>query len=512
MTAKRIEVRPDSYVDSVKLLQISRVLQNRDGVTYAAAVMGTTANRDLLLEAGFQASDLAGAAANDLVLAVAAGSTEAADEALAAADEAMRHNASGSGEGDALSAPTPPRTLGEAVTSLPHANVALVSVPGDYAPLEAHKALSEGLHVLLFSSNVEEIDELALKQRAVDLGLLLMGPDAGTAMLGGAGLGFSNVVRAGPVRVVAAAGTGAQEVMTLLHRWGAGVSEVIGVGGRDLSDAIGGEMTRAAIKAEGKRTLLLVSKPPHPKVARGVLEALNGRRAVCAFLGLDQQLDAPNGVRIASTLEGAVVQTMALLGQEVPDLSTGLRAQASEAVATLSSPRRAVRGVFSGGTLCYEAMVVLSKRLGAVHSNTPLHDGWGLPAPDGAHVCLDMGEEQFTRRRPHPMIDPLARAEELRRAAGDPTTAVVLLDIVLGHGAHHDPVGELAGVLRALTGRHAPAVIAYVLGTDLDPQDAEAQRAALRDLGCLVAPTAARAALLAAAVASRQLEFATEVP
>jgi FdrA protein len=518
VTIRRVDVRRDTYVDSVGLLNVSRDMRQVADVVWANAVMGTTSNLDLLRETGFDARELEGLRANDLVLAVAAESHKAADQALQTAAEAFRGGEPAPEDRDTGAAS--PRSLDDAVAALSDANLALVSVPGAYAALETHKALTAGLHVLLFSDNVPLADEVELKRRAAQQGLLVMGPGAGTAMLGSTGLGFANAVRRGPVRVVAAAGTGAQEVMTLLHRWGSGVSDVIGVGGRDLSRAVRATMTRLAITAQrggsadrSDEALLLVSKPPDPDVAEAVLSALGGRRAVCAFIGLDRPLHPPRGVRVTSTLEGAVCETLALLGGEAPDPGAGLRRRAAAGAQTLAEKRRVVRGVFSGGTLCYEAMVVLSRRLGAVHSNTPLHSDWGLPAPGGAHVCLDLGEEEYTRHRPHPMIDPLARADELERAGADPTTAVVLLDVVLGYGAHPDPAGQLTKVLDPISRRdEGPVVVAYVLGTDEDPQSAPEQRARLEEAGCVIAPTGARAALLAAAIATRRPELAEESP
>lgn len=512
MTTRRLDVHRDAYVDSVGLLNVSRDMREVSGVEWANAVMATSANLDLLHDAGFDADDTAGLTANDLVVAVAADSEDAVAEALRVADESL-HSRTGATEVAAASE-TVPRSLEEAAATLGDANLALISVPGPYAALEAHKALSAGMHVLLFSDNVPLSDEAELKRRAADLGLLVMGPGAGTAMLAGAGLGFANVVRPGPVRVVAAAGTGAQEVSVLLHRWGSGVAEIIGVGGRDLSADVAATMTRQAIGAEpaGDGPLLLVSKPPSPDVAEEVLGALDGRDAVCAFVGLDETLPAPRGVRVASTLERAVLETLDLLGLAVPDPGAALRDDISAAQAGLDDSRRAVRGVFTGGTLCYEAMVVLSRHVGAVHSNIPLREEWGLPAPDGAHVCLDMGEEEYTENRPHPMIDPLSRADEITRAVSDPTTAVLLVDVVLGYGAHADPAGQLAQILGESWDRESgPVVVAYVLGTDDDPQRADAQRAELKEAGCVLAPTNARAALLAAAVACRRPELAEEV-
>ncbi len=508
MTSRRLEVHRDTYVDSVGLLNVSREMRTGPEVVWASALMGTPANAELLQQAGF---DVEGLRANDLVLAVEAETDAAAETAIEVAEQAIR-----AGEPTLDASPAAkrePADLAEAVAESGDANLALVSVPGPYAALEAHKALTAGLHVLLFSDNVPIADEVVLKQRAADRGLLVMGPGAGTAMLGGVGLGFANVVRSGPVRVIAAAGTGAQEVMTLLHHWGSGVSEVIGVGGRDLSRDVQATMTRMAIEAAGDQVLLVVSKPPDADVAESVLKALDGHRAVCAFIGLDRLAHAPEGVRMAPTLDQAVIDTLDLLGHDVPDPGANLAAVADRAVATLSPDRRAVRGLFSGGTLCYEAMVVMSKRLGPVYSNTPLREDLGLPAPDGAHVCLDLGEEEYTKGRPHPMIDPLARADELQRAWADTTTAVVLVDVVLGHGSHADPAGALAEALQQVGKLDGgPLVVAHVVGTELDPQSAPEQQARLEEAGCLVAPTGARAALLAAAIATRRPELAEEMP
>jgi FdrA protein len=517
MNHHHVEVRADTYVDSVKLMAVSRAMRDMDGVFWATAVMATPANIELLQDEGIDATALQDAKSNDLVLAALAESDDEAETAVRSALEELR----GGGGSDAASVPnrkTAPRTIETALRSFGQANTAIVAVPGPYAALESYKALEQGLHVLLFSDNVPLEDEVGLKQLAADRGLLLMGPGAGTAMLGGAGLAFANVVREGPVRVVAAAGTGAQEVMTLLHRWGSGVSHVIGVGGQDVKSAVGGLMMRSAIRATSDRdehVTLVVSKPPEPDVARAVLAELDGRRAVCAFMGLDEELDPPEGVGIARTLEEAVLLTLDALGIERPEPAPGMRALAEEAGQRLAPERDAVRGVFSGGTMCFESMVVLASRLGEIRSNTPLRPGWDLPAPDGAHICLDLGEEEYTRGKPHPMIDPLAREEELRRAAGQSSTAVVLLDVVLGHGSHEDPAGALAPVLADIGGgstSDGPTVIAYVLGTDDDPQHLSGQVERLQEAGCLVAPTVARAALLAAAVSSRRPDLLEEIP
>ncbi|HEX2235899.1 MAG TPA: protein FdrA, partial [Actinomycetota bacterium] len=287
-----VRVRPSSYVDSVVLMAATRAMRSSAGVEGASALMGTPANREALARDGFDPAETGAVGANDLVLAVRADSEEHAAAALSAAEDVLDRRAQGAPEPAAAG----PRSLPEATARLPGANVAIVSVPGEYAALEAHKALSLGLHVLLFSDNVPVEAEVELKRRAAREGLLVMGPGAGTAILSGVGLGFANAVRRGPVGVVSAAGTGAQEVTTLLHRWGSGVSHAIGVGGRDLSEEVGGAMTCAAIEAlradDDTRVLLVVSKPPSPAIAARVVAALEGGPAVAGLVGLAEGLPA----------------------------------------------------------------------------------------------------------------------------------------------------------------------------------------------------------------------------
>jgi FdrA protein len=508
--AALVNVRRDTYLDSVVLLSATRSLLDAPDVLWGAALMGTPANLDVLRQEGFDPQALANVRANDLVLVARASSQAAAAAALEATNATLfgRHPAPATGTRGHRA-----RVLSEAVEELPDANVAIISVPGQFATFEAQRALSAGLHVLLFSDNVAVDDEIALKERARHLGLFLMGPGAGTAMLGGVGLGFANVVRRGSVGVVAAAGTGAQEVMSLLDRWGAGCSHVVGVGGRDLSEAVGGTMSRVALRAmeDDPQTsaILLVSKPPAAVVASNVLAAPGSKPIVAALIGADDSLSVPERVRLVRTLERGATLAAQLAGGVSPHPASGLADAAAVAARGLAPRRTAIRGLFSGGTLCYEAMVLISEQLGAVYSNTPLRSDWSLPAPPGAHTCLDLGDEEYNRGRPHPMIDAQARVDRVRRTGEDPLVAVLLLDVVLGYGSHPDPAGVLGPVLADVAGSaEGPRVVAYVLGTEGDPQGVEGQRRALEAAGCLVAPTGARAALLATAVAARRPDLA----
>ena len=565
--SRAVEVVTDAYQDSVRLLEAARAMRRTDGVDWAAAVMATPANLEALAAEGFEARSeaesrphaghrLDDAGANDLVLAV-----QAADEDAAAAGVgAGRRELFGSATPAPEAGPAPLRVLAgspadpsrtaadhidAAIDATPGANAAVISVPGPYAALEAHKALTRRCHVLLFSDNVTLSDEIALKRRACEQGLLMMGPGAGTARLGGVGLGFANRVRSGPVGVVSAAGTGAQEVMSLLEQRGAGVSGVIGVGGRDLSGSVGGLMTlqglRAFDRCPATEVILLVSKPPAPRVARRVLRTPLRKPMVAALMGIGPaDIPAtPAGVTVCATLEQGVTQTLTALGLDNGDafgdngdafgesgdnsdtegleagregletgregLETGregLEAGVARAVAGLAQGRRRLVGLFSGGTLCYEAMAVASAHIGPIRSNTPLRDGWNLSGRASDHVCLDLGEEDYTRGRPHPMIDPAARLDLLGKTAADRRVAAVLLDVVLGDGSHPDPAGVLAPAA-ARAAQAGAVVVAYVLGTDLDPQGLAGQRRVLLEAGCIVPRTAARAALAAAAVVNR---------
>lgn len=505
--AGSVLVLRDTYLDSVLQLSGTRAMREVPGVDWAAVAMATEANLATLEEEGFDTAQWVGAGPGDLFLAVRADT----DDARAAAHEAGRAAAFAPRTAGTERAEADARSIAEAVARQAGSTVAVISVPGDYATLETHQALGAGLDVLLFSDNVPVEAEIELKTRAVGLGRLVMGPGAGTAMLGRTCLGFANVVaplaeRTGAVGIVAAAGTGAQEAAALLDRFGIGVTHVVGLGGRDLGARVGGPMGRLAVRtlADDPATdaILLVSKPPDPDVARTVVAEAGDTPLVAALIGMAATLDGASVVQ-APTLEAGVLATLEVLGQPAPDPAAGLRTQVDDAIAAIGPERTLVRGLFSGGTLCYESLVVLSRALGPVWSNTPLEKDLAVPAPPSSHVCLDLGEEEYTRGRPHPMIDPEARLEHLREQGADPEVAAIVLDVVLGYGSHPDPAGELAGECARITASGGPRIVVYVLGTEGDPQGLDAQRRAFGEAGCVVTETAARASFAAAAIARR---------
>ena len=464
------------YVDSVRLMKIAQGLRERDGVGRAELGMGTPANLETLAGMGVSAE----AGPGDVVIAVEA-EGDAVDAALDDAERELSAAADGDA-GGASRAQEPPRSLPAAVRSLAGANVALVSIPGEYATLEAHRALTEGLHVFLFSDHVGVADEIELKRRGAELGLLVMGPGCGTAMLGEVGLGFANVVRSGPVGIVAAAGTGAQEAAILLDRAGVGVSQIVGVGGRDLTAEVGGIMfgegMRMLAADDATETLLLVSKPPAREVVKGLGKVdVAGKRVLAAFVGWDGG-EAP--FEIHPTLDAGA---FAAAGVDPPD-ARGLEARVDGRHAGGH-----LLGLYSGGSLAHEAVTILGPALGGIGGNA------GDGGEDG-HVIFDLGEEEYTQGRPHPMVDLEVRLGMLEEAVGDAGVGCVLLDVVIGHGSHADPAGGLAPVLERLAGERP--VIAHVCGTAGDPQDAGRQESVLAQAGVVVAPTNAIAARLAA--------------
>jgi FdrA protein len=459
------------YADSVALMRVAREL-SRDGVV-ASLVIGTPSNKALLRDAGLLTAEGEAAGPDDLVIAAKGRSPQAA---LARAEQLLDAGAQAGAAGGSFP------TLDSALAGLAGANLALVSVPGEYAAAQARRALERGLHVMLFSDNVPLEDEVALKDLALARGLLMMGPDCGTALIGGAPIAFANAVPRGGVGLVSASGTGLQEVSTLLARRGEGVSHGIGVGGRDLSAEVGARMTLAALEAleadEATTRIVLISKPPAPEVtARVVARAQRCRKPVTlCLLGAAARKPGPN-VALARTLEEA--------GGGTPRTrSPAVRA------------RGRIRGLFCGGTLCAEAQVVLLDRGLEVSSNAPVPGA----AEDGAgHLLLDLGDDEYTRGRPHPMIEPELRNEHIARALRDRNVGVILVDLVLGYGAHPDPAGLLAAAVK----KSRKPVIASVTGTEGDPQVYSRQVATLERAGVVVAASNAQAARWAAAALRR---------
>lgn len=490
---QHVETRRGAYADSVTLLQVSKDVAATAGVVRAQVAMATPLNLDVLASMGF---DLPETTPNDMVVAISLADDGDLDVALRAVDEALARStrSAGSSGGDASVAPS--RTTKRALSES-GADLALISVPGQHALVEAVDALDADQDVMIFSDNVSLEHEIALKDLATERGLLVMGPDCGTAMVGGLGLGFANSTRPGPVGIVAASGTGCQQLMCLLDAAGVGVGAALGVGGRDLSSQVAGRSTREALRRldadPSIELIVVVSKPPAEEVAT----------AIRIFAG---DLVTPVHFALLSAgqpdLTEATAAVLDALGHQTPTWPTW----GSTAVGA-SGPGGLLRGLFVGGTLCDEAMLIATSELGEVRSNIPLSPELALDASLTAatHTMVDFGDDALTEGRAHPMIDPTLRLEHLTRAAEDPRTACILMDVVLGHGAEADPAGSLAPAVRAAienarsAGRELPVVIACV-GTESDPQQLTRQAEALAQAGAEIHLSNAQAARRAIAL------------
>ena len=507
MVTKNI-IRENTYLDSIMLMSISSSLKQIEGVLEVSVIMGTEANKEILKSTGLLTGEGEKAGPGDLIIAVQARIKDAEKIVLEKAEELLYRRASIEKEQETAI----PKSYEAALQVLPTANIAVISIPGQYAGREAMAVLESGRHVMIFSDNVPIEDEIKLKNRAKELDLLVMGPDCGTAIINGTALGFANVIRKGPIGVVGASGTGIQEVTTLIHKKGYGITQAIGVGGRDLSREVNGVSMLQGIKAlendAATDVIILISKPPSPEVVSLIFDTISDmkKKYIVNFLKGDPEEARKRGLLFASGLEEAAelaiseiegrefIQSAFTLDEEV------IRARAEKERKKLGKGKY-IRGLFSGGTLADEALLILSRDIGDIHSNIPLKKELALKDSRKSfrNTIVDLGEDEFTRGRPHPMIDYTLRCDRIVEEAEDPDCGVILLDVVLGHGSHPDPSEALVPAVQKARktaekqGRHL-AFIASVTGTDMDPQNCAGQISALEDAGVTILPSNAQAA------------------
>jgi len=490
-------IRKNQYYDSVFLMSVNRRISEVKGVQQTAVLMGSPTNKQLLLDVGVKDIQIDAAQPNDLIVAVIAESPAIVENVLGRLDEWL----------EALQENTPSlivRTLEDALSQKPNANLAVISVPGEYAAREAKKALEARLNVFLFSDNVSIQDELELKQIAAGRGLLVMGPDCGTSLIGGVGIGFANVVRRGPIGAVGVAGTGLQEFTSQVHNAGSGISHAIGTGSHDLSGKIKGLTTLAALDAleadSQTRLIAIISKPPAAGTLSALLERVKTLKkpVVGCFLGVDPGLISgiPNlqhartiddAVRIAimCTNEQAVMPAGVLTSEELAAIRKEKKVRLPE--------QKYLRGILAGGTFCYQSQQILLEAGYTIYSNSPFDQKYQLDDPDHSvmHTIVDMGDDFYTVGKPHPMIDGTLRKRRILAESRDPQVAVLYLDFILGYNASMDPVGELLdAILEAkrvyLQRGAALTVVASVCGTEADPQDMNFQIKMLQEAGALV--------------------------
>ena len=505
----KLEIRKNAYYDSVTLMLISNEIKKLEGVEEALVGMGTELNCEIAHNIGLATSEFGAVTANDLFVAVQCSDQAVFEAARGKMEELL------SKKSEAKEANYYPPTLEGAIKLDPKINMAIISVPGKYAADVAQDCLNREINVMLFSDNVTLEEEKALKEYAYQRGLLVMGPDCGTAIINHVPLAFANVVRAGDIGIVAASGTGTQEVSSIIDQLGGGVSQVIGTGGRDLRKEIGGLMMKLGLQAliqdPGTKVITLISKPPAKEIATQILTLATtaGKPVVVCFIGGDPLEIEAYGLTAAISLEDAAHKAVALskggaVG-DYTDFQMGL--QIAENLARIEASKMAkghkyVRGLYTGGTLCDEAMKLMLPRLGHIYSNIPLQPEDKLSdARNGIsnqHTFLDFGDDEFTVGRPHPMIDPSLRAERIRLEAKDPECAIIMVDCVIGYGSHENPAGELSEAIRQAKktaeadGRYL-LVVASVCGTEGDPQSLSKTRMQLTEAGAVVLPSNAQA-------------------
>lgn len=484
MTIIKHEIRRGAYYDSVVLMQLQRGLLTLPDVLDAGVVMATQANCDLLAANQLLPASVA-SSPDDLLVVVKAVSDSAASDALRQVDALLAKRRTSTTEDFR------PRSLSAAAKQLPEANWVLISVPGRYAAGVAREALDLGKHVFLYSDNVSLEDEIALKKTAREKGLLVMGPDCGTAIINGIGLGFANRVRRGDIGVVGASGTGTQAVTAQIHNLGAGISHAIGTGGRDLKSDVGAITAHQALdllaRDDETKVIVLVSKPPSPEVATSLISAAQraGKPVVVYFIGYPPPARKIGNLHFAISLSEA-----AELAVEIKNWRPSTKSQVSSLY---------LRGLFSGGTLAYETLLGLQSFLSPIYSNAPITNYQLLkdPLKSEAHSIIDLGDEFFMVGRLHPMIDNDLRIRRMKQEADDSEVGMILFDVVLGEGSHLDPAGELVPVIKEMREKRLETgdleFVAMVIGTDDDPQNLASQVSQLQDAGVTVFRTAAEA-------------------
>ncbi len=517
MAIVRNVVKTNYYRDSLQLLHLSEEAKKIEGVRDAAVVMATSTNKEILSKLKLLTSEGLGASPSDLIIAVLADSESAIDHGI--------HRIEASLTQPPTSSKGRFHTIDAALQFMPDANLAIVSIPGEHARRIVTSLLEKGLNVHLFSDHVSQEDEFELKKLAKSKGLLVMGPGAGSAIIGGKAVGFANTVRKGNVGIVAAAGTGLQEVSVLLNDVGLGVSEALGAGGGDVKEKIGGISTLQEIEAlvKDKETgmVVVVSKPPDQQVRTKILDYVCtsvSKPVVACFLG-SEDCEVPvasrNRVRLTRTLHATVREIIRLTKSTSDSKSISMDPAHLQSVATenwkdLTQSQRYLRGLFTGGTLAYEALIILDCLVGDVYSNAPLKNELKLPNSYSSYKdsIIDLGEEEFTAGRPHPMIDPTLRNMRLLTEAKDPEVALIMMDVMLGYGSNPDPAGAMLGSIRKAqqvaidSGRVLP-ILVHVCGTNQDPQKRTDQEAKLLDVGVRVFPTNALMVAAAALISRR---------
>lgn len=512
----KVVIKKNTYFDSVSLMSFSTKANQIDGVEQAVIAMATEMNKGVLQNVGLLTPELQEAKNGDLMIVIKAATEELCKSALVSIEALFTKKDKAKGSSEVKYA-----TIDSAAKHIPEANLAVISVPGAYAASEARKALENNLHVMLFSDNVSTEDEVELKTLAHEKGLLMMGPDCGTAIIGNVGLCFANNVRKGNIGIVGASGTGSQEVSVRIHDFGGGITQLIGTGGRDLSEKVGGIMMLDGMKAlaadDATKVIVLVSKPPAKIVEEKVLAQIKdcSKPVVVCFIGGSEEVVTKAGGIFAKTTKEAALKAVILAGkneEEINKRALNLPLIA-EVRAKLKPEQKYIRGIFCGGTICDEVMHLVKEQYTDVYSNIAKEEPFKLKDlhESRCHTFLDLGDDDFTKGKPHPMIEPSLRIPRFLQEAKDPSVGVIVLDFILGYGSHEDPVGIMlpaiieAKELARQQGKHLE-ILGYVLGTDKDYPNYDEQVKKLMSAGVTISSSCTNSGLLARGMVEKEVQ------
>ncbi|MBN4050771.1 MAG: FdrA family protein [Alkaliphilus sp.] len=519
------EIKKNTYYDSVYLMRITKEIEKTEGVIDVLVGMGTELNKELVSSLSMMTKEIESLGPNDFFVVAKIKREEIMGVVTKKIDSLMNEKKKNNVKEHS------PATLDSALKYNPEINFALISLPGEYAIEEAKKALEKNLHVMLFSDNISVEKEIELKLFAKQKGLLMMGPDCGTAIINGIPLAFANEVSRGNIGIISASGTGAQEVSVLIDKLGSGISQLIGTGGRDLKDEIGGITMIQAIEAlekdENTKIIVLISKPPSENVAEKIFKMLNNSKKnyVVNFIGSESKNVSNSKTHFAYSLEETAKMAVELANKSTvrnkevdakcKKAIEELKAKEKEAIASaknmvgnLSVQRKYMRGLFTGGTLALEAMNILRGRGMEVYSNLAGDERFILSNANDSYrnACVDLGDDVFTRGRPHPMIEPSIRNERLIKEIRDEDVLVILMDCVLGYGSHENPAGEIANTLnlakKDMTNEEndSPIIVVSIIGTNKDPQNLKESIIDLENAGAIVVFSTAQATRIVAEI------------
>lgn len=496
------KVFPNTYIDSVTLMSTTARLKKEYDVIELVMLMATEMNKEMIKNVGFTSDELVQSGPSDLAVGINHSQEVPLMEVLF----------------KALTETKTPKKNNEItfqrIDDLDDSyNLAVISVAGQYAAYEAQKALEKNMHVLMFSDNVSVEDEIQLKKYAIEHNLLMMGPDCGTAIINGVGLCFANAINPGSISLVAASGTGLQEVTVLIDQMGGGIRQAIGVGGRDLSEAVNGIMMKASIEAlkddEATETIVVISKPPSINVENAILNQLKaiGKPVVVCFLDSDKT-GQDESLNFVSTLSEAAFKAVELSGikaKKINEITASTLELVNSFKSKFSDSQTDLKGLYCGGTLTAESLLLLRSSLPGLTSNVAKNakEKMQNPMESNGHNLIDLGDDLFTNGRPHPMIEPSIRLERILEESRKNETAVILLDFELGFGSHDDPVGITIETIKeaqsiANTDGRNIAFVAYVLGTDHDKQSKQLAEKKLKEANVIIAKTNAHAAKISA--------------